>query len=288
MPIGFFRSVPLLRFPDSHCHLSFPELQARLPDILDEMAQARVDRALCICTTLEEFEDVYGLASAHHHLWATVGVHPDNEDVREPALGDLLEGAARPKVIGIGETGLDYYRLGERTVADMEWQRERFRTHIRAGRLTGLPLVIHTRSASEDTLAILREEGGFVSGSAQPQPVARGVFHCFTETMDVARAALDLGFYVSFSGILTFRNAADLREVAAFVPLDRTLIETDSPYLAPVAHRRKTNSPAWVPWVARQIAEIKGLEVEAVAQATSHNFEQLFDRVSRAAHADKI
>ncbi|MGE0350408.1 TatD family hydrolase [Hydrogenophaga sp.] len=273
-------------FTDSHCHLSFPELQSRLPDILDEMAQAQVDRALCICTTLEEFEDVYGLARAHDHLWATVGVHPDNEDVREPTLDDLLAGAARPRVIGIGETGLDYYRLGERTVADMEWQRERFRTHIRAGRQTGLPLVIHTRSASEDTLEILKEEGGFGSGSGRSEPVARGVFHCFTETMDVARAALDLGFYVSFSGILTFRNAADLREVAAFVPLDRTLIETDSPYLAPVPHRGKTNSPAWVPWVARQVAEIKGLEVEAVARATSLNFEHLFDRVARLATPD--
>ncbi|WP_137920026.1 TatD family hydrolase [Hydrogenophaga sp. 2FB] len=275
-------------FTDSHCHLSFPELRARLPEILADMAQAQVDRALCICTTLEEFEDVYGLAQAHNHLWATIGVHPDNEDIQEPTLDDLLRGAARPKVIGIGETGLDYYRLGERTVADMEWQRERFRTHIRAGRQTDLPLVIHTRSASDDTLAILAEEGGLRSGSGQSQPVSKGVFHCFTETMAVARAALDLGFFVSFSGILTFRNAAELREVAAFVPLDRTLIETDSPYLAPMPHRGKTNSPAWVPWVAKQVAEIKGIPVEAVAEATSRNFEQLFDRVGACQPADNI
>lgn len=264
-------------FVDSHCHLSFPELRAQLPQILSAMSEAQVDRALCICTTLEEFDQVQGLAADHANLWATVGVHPDNEDVLEPSLNDLLQGAQRAKVVGIGETGLDYYRLGERTLADMEWQRERFRVHIRAGRQTDLPLVIHTRSASDDTLAILREEGGF-NGCAGELPRSRGVFHCFTETADVARAALDLGFYISFSGILTFRNAADLREVASFVPLDRCLIETDSPYLAPVPYRGKTNSPAYVPHVAQQLASIKGLTVEAVAEATTHNFEQLFSR----------
>ncbi|WP_439518969.1 TatD family hydrolase [Hydrogenophaga sp.] len=272
-------------FTDSHCHLSFPELREQLPHILQAMAEAQVERALCICTTLEEFEDVYQLAHDHPHLWATVGVHPDTEGLQEPTLDDLLERAARPRVIGIGETGLDYYRLGDRTVADMAWQRERYRTHIRAGRLTDLPLVIHTRSASEDTLAILREEGGIGSATARAGSdgaPSRGVFHCFTESMAVARAALDLGFYISFSGILTFKTAADLREVAAFVPLDRTLIETDSPYLAPVPHRGKTNSPALVPWVARQIAAIKGLEVQDVATATSRNFDLLFGRALAA------
>jgi TatD DNase family protein len=269
-------------FTDSHCHLSFPELRAQLPDILDAMSQAQVDRALCICTTLEEFEDVYSLARDHDHLWSTVGVHPDSDEVQEPTLDDLLERAARPRVVGIGETGLDYYRLGDRTVADMEWQRERFRVHIRAARQTALPLVIHTRSSSDDTVAILREEGGFASDSRAGQGLAKGVFHCFTESMAVARAALDLGFLISFSGILTFRNAADLREVAAYVPLDRTLIETDSPYLAPVPYRGKTNTPAYVPFVAKQVAELKGLSVEAVAEATSRNFEQLFDQVTAA------
>lgn len=267
-------------FTDSHCHLSFPELNAQLPAILDAMAQAQVTRALCICTTLEEFEDVHALARGHANLWATVGVHPDNEGVQEPSLDDLLERAARPRVIGIGETGLDYYRLNGRSVADMAWQRERFRTHIRAGRQTDLPLVIHTRSASDDTLAILREEGGFGASTGDGSPVSRGVLHCFTETEAVARAALDLDFMISFSGILTFRNAADLREVARFVPLERMLIETDSPYLAPVPHRGKTNTPAYVPHVAEQIAQIKGLPVEAVAEATSRNFEQLFSRVA--------
>lgn len=238
------------------------------------MAVAQVDRALCICTTLEEFADVHGLATTYDNFWATVGVHPDNEGVQEPSLDDLLIRGKLPRVVGVGETGLDYYRLGERTVADMAWQRERFRTHIQAARQLRLPLVIHTRSASADTLAILREEGEDGSlGSAG------GVFHCFTETVEVARAALDLGFYISFSGILTFKSARDLREVAAMVPLERMLIETDSPYLAPVPHRGKTNNPSFVPFVAAQLAEIKQMSVEQIAQATNRNFDSLFPGV---------
>ncbi len=254
-------------YVDSHCHLSFPELTQRLPEIRAAMAAAQVDRALCICTTLEEFEQVHALATAYDNFWCSVGVHPDTEGLREPGVADLLARAALPRVVAIGETGLDYFRLNGRSVAEMEWQRERFRVHIRAAKAAGLPLVIHTRSASDDTLAILREEG--------PVP-AGGVFHCFTETDAVARAALDLGFHISFSGILTFKNAAALREVARFVPLERCLIETDSPYLAPVPYRGKINSPAYVPFVAHQIAELKALPVETVAQATSANFEQLF------------
>jgi TatD DNase family protein len=265
-------------FVDSHCHLSFPELESQLPSILGAMRDARVRQALCICTTMEEFPKVHGLAMAHDQLWASVGVHPDNEDVHEPDVEELVLHAGKPRVVGIGETGLDYYRLGDRTLADMAWQRERFRVHIRAGRRTDLPLIIHTRNASDDTLAILREEGGFTDGQGE-LPQSRGVFHCFTETADVARAALDLGFYISFSGILTFRNAADLREVARFVPLDRCLIETDSPYLAPVPYRGKTNTPALVPHVATQLAEVKGIPLEDVAVATTANFLRLFDRV---------
>ena len=208
-----------------------------------------------------------------------MGVHPDNEAVHEPTLADLLVRAALSRVVGIGETGLDYYRLNGRGIEDMAWQRERYRVHIAAARQTDLPLVIHTRSASEDTLAILREMGGFSSSGEGALPLARGVFHCFTETEVVARAALDLGFYISFSGIVTFRNAGDLRDLLRWIPLDRLLIETDSPYLAPVPHRGKTNSPAFVPFVARQVAEIKGLPLAEVAQATSHNFDQLFTRV---------
>ena len=264
-------------YVDSHCHLSFPELSAQLPQIRAAMAQAQVTRALCICTTLEEFAQVHALALAHDNFWCSVGVHPDNEGVAEPSLPDLLTRAAWPKVVAIGETGLDYYRLGERSVADMAWQRERFRVHIRAARQTAKPLVIHTRSASEDTLSILREEG---QGGALPP--ATGVFHCFTETLEVARAALDLGFYISFSGILTFKNAADLREVARFVPLDRLLIETDSPYLAPVPHRGKTNNPSYVPLVAQQIGELLGLSAQAVGELTSCNFDRLFPEVLQA------
>jgi TatD DNase family protein len=271
-------------FTDSHCHLNFPEFRGHMADILAAMHQAQVSRALCICTTLEEFTSVHQLATEHDNLWATVGVHPDNEGVQEPTLFDLLTRAALPRVVGIGETGLDYFRLGERTVADMGWQRDRYRVHIDAARQTDLPLVIHTRSASDDTLAILRESGGLGSaaeatGTTAAKPVARGVFHCFTESMAVARAALDMGFYISFSGILTFKTAGDLREVAAYVPLDRLLIETDSPYLAPVPHRGKTNTPALVPHVAAVVAQIKGLAVEAVAQVTSANVDALFTRI---------
>ena len=254
-------------YVDSHCHLSFPELSAKLDDIRADMQAAGVDRALCICTTLEEFDQVHRLATHYDNFWASAGVHPDNEDVLEPSVDDLVALAAKPRVVAIGETGLDYYRLNGRSIADMEWQRERFRVHIRASRLSGKPLVIHTRSASADTLQVLREEGG---------GQARGVFHCFTETMEVARAALDLGFLISFSGILTFKTAVDLREVARYVPLDRCLIETDSPYLAPVPFRGKTNTPAYVPYVAKQIAELKDVSLEQVAVATSSNFERLF------------
>lgn len=254
-------------YVDSHCHLSFPELHDRVPEIRRDMAAADVDRALCICTTLEEFPVVQALASAHGNFWCTVGVHPDNEGVQEPTVEALLAGTKLPRVVAIGETGLDYYRLNGRRVAQMAWQRERFRVHIRAARVSGLPLVIHTRNAGADTLAILQEEGG---------GALRGVFHCFTETMEVAQAAVAMGFYVSFSGILTFRNAEALRAVAEWVPLERCLIETDSPYLAPVPYRGKLNSPAFVPHVARQLAECKGMEVEQVALATSDNFAALF------------
>jgi len=254
-------------FVDSHCHLTFPELLTRIDTIRAEMAAAQVERALCICTTLEEFPQVQALAAAHDNFWCTVGVHPDNEGVREPTLADLCERAALPRVVAIGETGLDYYRLNGRSVAQMAWQRERFGVHIAAARRTGLPLVVHTRSASDDTLAMIASDGAGQVG---------GVFHCFTETRAVARAALELGFHISFSGILTFKNAEELREVAREVPLDRCLIETDSPYLAPMPYRGKTNSPAYVPFVAAKLAELKGLSVETVAAATRLNFERLF------------
>ena len=257
-------------YTDSHCHLNFPELLEQIGDIRAAMAQASVTRALCIATTLEAFPQVHGLAMDYANFWATVGVHPDSEDVAEPTFDDLVQRAALSRVVAIGETGLDYYRLNGRSVADMEWQRERFRVHIRAAQATAKPLVIHTRSASDDTLAILREEGEAAGGGAG------GVFHCFTETRAVATAALDMGFYISFSGILTFKTAQDLREVAALVPMDRLLIETDSPYLAPVPYRGKTNNPSYVPWVAKQLAEIKGCSAETIGEQTSRNFDALF------------
>jgi TatD DNase family protein len=254
-------------FVDSHCHLNFPELRDRLPEIKAAMREARVDAAMVISTTIEEFPAVRDLADQEPAWWCTVGVHPDTERLTEPDEAMLLDLACHPKVVGIGETGLDYYRLGDRTVADMEWQRQRFRTHIRAAKRCGKPLVVHTRSASQDTLRILGEEGADACG---------GVFHCFTETADVARAALDMGFYISFSGILTFKNAQDLRDVAAWVPMDRMLIETDSPFLAPAPYRGKVNQPSYVPQVARQIAELRAMAVEEVAQRTSDNFNRLF------------
>lgn len=259
-------------FTDSHCHLSFPELHAQVPAVLDRMAQAQVGRALCICTTLEEFPVVHRLALDHSQLWCSVGVHPDNEGVTEPDIDTLVDLAGQPKVVGIGETGLDYYHLGGRTLAEMAWQRERFRVHIRAAQRCKKPLIVHTRSASDDTVAILREEGE--DGGAGS---AGGVFHCFTETSVVARAALDLGFYVSFSGIVTFKNAADLRETARLVPLDRLLIETDAPYLAPHPHRGKTNEPAWVPLVAAELAKVHQCSETDIGSRTTENFLRLFN-----------
>ena len=259
-------------FIDSHCHLNFPELRANLPQILSEMAAAQVDQAICICTTMEEFDDVRSLAVQHDHLWATVGVHPDNEDVYEPTVDELVAKADDAKIVAIGETGLDYYRLNGRSIEhDMEWQRERFRTHIRAARIAKKPLVIHTRSSAADTLRVLTEEGWHGNNGQ-----AGGVFHCFTESTEIALAAIEMGFYVSFSGILTFKNAQALRDVALALPLERLLIETDSPYLAPVPYRGRTNSPAYVPHVAKALADLKGVSVEELAAVTAANCRTLF------------
>jgi TatD DNase family protein len=250
-------------FVDSHCHLDFPELRAELPRVLDAMRDQGVTHALCIGVEMEAWPGVHALALAHPNLYASVGVHPDYADLAEPTVDDLVARSREAKVVAIGETGLDYFRR----TGDLGWQRERFRTHIRAARAAGKPLVIHTRAAAADTIAIMREEEAEEAG---------GVMHCFTETWDVARQALDLGFYVSFSGIVTFRNAAELKEVARKVPLDRMLIETDSPYLAPVPHRGKRNEPAFVRHVAEEIARLRGLPLEAIGEATSANFFRLF------------
>ena len=256
-------------FVDSHCHLDFPELAAELPQLLSAMRENDVTHALCIGVDLPAWPGVVAIAQAHANLYATVGVHPDYTDTPEPSVADLVAMAQTAKVVAIGETGLDYYRLE----GDLEWQRERFRTHIRAAREAGKPLVIHTRAAAADTIGIMREERADEAG---------GVMHCFTETWDVAKAALDLGFHISFSGIVTFKNAVELQDVARRVPLDRMLIETDSPYLAPVPFRGKRNQPAWVRHVGEEVARLRGVPVETVADATSDNFFRLF-RIDRNA-----
>lgn len=254
-------------FIDSHCHLNFPELSEHLPQLLENMRTHSVTHALCVSVNLETFPQVLAIAAAHDHLFASVGVHPDDEQAAEPAFDHLVTLAAHPKVVAIGETGLDYYRLGERKPADMEWQRTRFRTHIRAARATGKPLIIHTRAAADDTLAIMRAEGAEEVG---------GVMHCFTERWAVAEAALALNFHISFSGVVTFKNAQDVQAVAQRVPIERLLIETDSPYLAPVPYRGKTNEPAWVSHVARFIAQLRAETDAKLGAATSKNFFNLF------------
>lgn len=248
---------------DSHCHLDFPDFQGREEELLAAMEANHVGWALVAGVTLERFPAALALTERFANLYAAVGVHPDTQDGQEPDQDTLVRLSEHPKVVAIGETGLDYYRLE----GDLEWQRERFRTHIRAALECHKPLIIHTREASADTLQILREEGAGRVG---------GVFHCFTETKDVAQAALDLGFHISFSGIVTFKNAIQIKEVAGFVPIDRLLVETDAPYLAPVPHRGKLNHPALVRHVAEEVAKLKGLSVSDLAQATTDNFFRLF------------
>ena len=253
---------------DSHCHLDFPDFAERLPELLAAMANNKVGAAVCIGVNLEDFPNVLALAEAYPHLYATVGVHPEYTDAAEPDVAELVQLADHPKVIAIGETGLDYYWQKDKP----EWQRVRFRTHIQAARACGKPLVIHMRDAAEDTLRLLGEEGAEAVG---------GVMHCFTENWEVARQALDLGLYISFSGIVTFKNATAIKEVATRAPLDRILVETDSPYLAPMPYRGKQNQPAYVLHVAEEIARLRGMTMEAVAEATTANFFKLFRAARR-------
>jgi TatD DNase family protein len=254
---------------DSHCHLDFPELSGRIDDILAAMAAAGIAHALCASVSLERFPGMLALVASHPPLFAAVGVHPDTREGVEPDSATLVELASHPKVVAIGETGLDYFRQE----GDLEWQRARFRTHIRAARLSCKPLIIHTRAAASDTLRLMREEGAERAG---------GVMHCFTETLEVAEAAISMGFYISFSGIVTFKNAQALKEVARQVALDRILIETDAPYLAPAPHRGKTNEPAYVVHVAEELARLRGISLEEVARATTQNFFRLFPATQSA------
>ena len=250
-------------FVDSHCHINFPELENIFDEVLENMRQNEVSHALCVSVNLEDFPQVRLLAERHDHIYASVGVHPDHESDAEPTEELLVELAEHPKVIAIGETGLDYFRLK----GDLEWQRTRFRTHIRAARKCRKPLIVHTREAAQDTLRLMDEEGAAEAG---------GVMHCFTESLEVARAAIEMNFYISFSGIVTFKNATSLKDVARHIPLDRILIETDSPYLAPVPYRGKLNQPAYVKQVAEEIAALRGISLEEAGRATTDNFRRLF------------
>jgi TatD DNase family protein len=255
-------------FVDSHCHINFPELAMNIGEVLAHMRDSDVISALCISVNLADFPQVLALAEQHPHIYASVGVHPDYESVPgnengEPDVTRLVALARHPRIIAIGETGLDYYRLK----GDLEWQRARFRTHIRAAREIGKPLVIHTRAAADDTLRIMKEENAAEAG---------GVMHCFTESWEVAEAAMAMGFYISFSGIVTFKNAAQLKDIARRVPLEHMLIETDSPYLAPVPHRGKLNEPAYVKHVAAEIAMLRDISIDEVARRTTENFARLF------------
>jgi TatD DNase family protein len=252
-------------FVDSHCHINFPELYQNIDSILSKMSSNKVTHALCVSVTLDKLQDIFKIANTYPHIFASVGVHPDYEDIEEPSVEELCSLAGENKVIAIGETGLDYFRVQ----GDLTWQRDRFRTHIKAAIQSKLPLIIHTRNAAEDTLKIMREEGADQVG---------GVMHCFTESLDVAIEAIKLNFYISFSGIVTFKNASDLKEVAKAIPLDRMLIETDSPYLAPVPYRGKINDPSNVIYVAEEIAKLKNISLEEVGQVTSQNFFKLFSK----------
>jgi len=253
-------------FVDSHCHLNFPELRNNLDDILLNMQKNKVTHALCVSVEMDKFSEIDELSQAHENLYASIGVHPDYEDIVEPSIEELVSIASKTKVVAIGETGLDYFRLK----GDLEWQRERFRKHIRAANESHLPLIVHTREAREDTIQILKEELA---------PGTRGVLHCFTETYEMAMQAIELDFFISFSGIVTFKNAIDLKETAKKLPLERMLIETDSPYLAPVPFRGKTNDPSKVIHVAEEISRLKDIPIETIAEVTSANFFNLFNKI---------
>ncbi|MDY0273002.1 MAG: TatD family hydrolase [Advenella sp.] len=252
-------------FVDSHCHLDFPELSQDLDTILDKMKQNNVGQALCVSVNLPDWPRIIALIEKYPQLVGSVGVHPDYEDTPEPTVEMLCEHAQHPKIVAIGETGLDYYRLSE----PLDWQRARFRVHIKAGVQSGLPLIIHTRSSAEDTIRIMKEEGAHQCG---------GVMHCFTETWEVAQAAIEQDFYISLSGIVTFKNAHQLHEVAQKVPLERLLIETDSPYLAPVPFRGKLNDPSKVIHVAEKIADLRGVTLKEIEEVTTDNFFRLFQK----------
>jgi len=257
-----------MQLVDSHCHLNFEPLSADITRILDSARDNDVTYMLCVSVNMEDFPEVLGLARTHRHIYASVGVHPNERDGREPDRDELVELAADADIVAIGETGLDYYRSS----GDLTWQHERFIRHIEAARQAGKPLIIHTRASGADTLRLLRDNDAAAVG---------GVMHCFTEDWETARAALDIGFYISFSGIVTFNSAHTIQDVARRTPLDRILVETDCPYLAPVPHRGKTNEPAFVRHTATRVAELRGMDLEELAAATTENFFRLFRHATR-------
>jgi TatD DNase family protein len=253
---------------DSHCHINFPELNQKIDQVLENMKDNDISHALCVSVTLDKINEILSLTKKYSNVYASVGVHPDYEDIQEPDIETLFNYSKNEKVVAIGETGLDYFRL----TGDLSWQRDRFRTHIQAAIKSELPLIIHTRNAQDDTISIMKEECA---------SSATGVMHCFTESYEMAKKAIDLGFYISFSGIITFKNAESLRETVKKIPIENILIETDSPYLAPVPNRGKLNEPANVIYVAEKIAELKGIPIEEVAEITTNNFFTLFTKCKR-------
>ena len=255
--------ITVMQIIESHCHINFPELGEDIDGLLKRMEENNVTKALCVSVKLEKLDEILDLATRYPNIYASVGVHPDNENCEEPTTEQLVTLSDHPKVVAIGETGLDYFR----TKGDTEWQRERFRTHIDAAKVTQKPLIIHTREAGHDTLDILREQG---------RGEVNGVMHCFTETLPFALASIELGFLISFSGILTFKNAEEIRTVAKALPIESIMVETDSPYLAPIPHRGKTNEPSYVRFVLEELARVKDLPVDIVAQKTTENFHKLF------------
>lgn len=254
-----------MQIVDSHCHINFDELAKRLPEILENARRNEVSHMLCVSVNLEDFPQVKSLADQYEHIFASVGVHPCYEDVKEPSVEELIALAQDPNIVAVGETGLDYFRIEDQ---DMTWQRDRFSRHITAAKEVNKPLIIHTRSAADDTMRMLKEEGA---------DTCQGVMHCFAEDWEVAKKALDLGFYISFSGIVTFKSATQVQEVARKCPIDRILVETDSPYLAPVPLRGKTNEPANVRYTAQFVADLQGMNLEDLAQQTTDNFFSLFN-----------
>ena len=254
-------------FVDSHCHLDRLDLAPydnHFPNLITEIEKNQLDHMLCVCIDLESYPDMCNLVADYDSISVSVGVHPNEQKGLDPSVSELVDLAGSTKVVGIGETGLDFFR----SEGDLSWQRQRFRNHIAAAKQTGKPLIVHSRNAKEDTLKILEEES---AGEAS------GVLHCFTEDWDMATRLLDLNFYISFSGIVTFKNAGSIKEVAKKIPEDRFLIETDSPYLAPVPYRGKPNYPQYVQYVAEHIAELRGTSVSKIADRSARNFYELFE-----------